>query len=160
VAVTPAVGFYADRMVVVGDAAITRLYKDGIGSAFTTAEAASHTAVERGVSRFDFAKGYRAVCDRIATDNAYGRLLFGAWSVTRRVPLLLNLWRQAVLAETAVPPAGRLHTRVLWGMFTGDEPYRTLFWLSVSPPALWRLGHGARRERPAVQGAGRRGGDR
>src|SRR5450759_1371390 len=45
VAISTANGFFADRLVVVGDAAVTRLYKDGIGSAFITAEAAAQTAI-------------------------------------------------------------------------------------------------------------------
>jgi flavin-dependent dehydrogenase len=149
VAVTPARRYYADRMVVIGDAAITRLYKDGIGSAFVTAEAACRAAVEHGVSRRDFARAYRPVCNRIAVDNAYGRLLIRAWAATRRLPRLLEVWQRAVLAEAALPPAARVHTRVLWGMFTGDEPYRRLFWLAFSPLALRRLWHGARRDRQA-----------
>ncbi|MBI4768851.1 MAG: hypothetical protein HY784_00170 [Chloroflexi bacterium] len=143
VAVSPAAGYYADRLVVVGDAAITRLYKDGIGAAFVTAEAAARTAIHRGVSRQDFAAGYRPVCLRIAADNLYGRLLFRLWAVTRRSPFLLNAWRRAILDEAGLPPAAHVYTRVLWSMFTGDESYRQMFRLSVSRPALWGLWQGA-----------------
>jgi flavin-dependent dehydrogenase len=143
VAVSAASGYYADRLVVVGDAAITRLYKDGIGAAFTTAEAAARTAIERGISKQDFAAGYRPVCRRIATDNLYGRLLFRLWAAAQRSPSLLALWRKAILAEADLPPAAHLHTRLLWSMFTGDEPYRKIFWLSFSWPALRGLWLGA-----------------
>ena len=42
----------------------------------------------------------------------------------------------AVHQEIEQPPNRRIHHRILWGMFTGDEPYRDLFWLSLSPRAL------------------------
>jgi flavin-dependent dehydrogenase len=141
VAVALAAGIYADRLVVVGDAAVTRLYKDGIGAAFITAEAAARTAIQRGVSRRDFAAGYRPVCRRIAADNVYGHWLFRLWALTRRASFLRDAWGRAILAEAGLPVANHVHTRVLWGMFTGDESYRQIFWLSVSRPALrgpWR----------------------
>jgi flavin-dependent dehydrogenase len=139
VAVSPALRYYTDRMVVVGDAAVTRLYKDGIGAAFKTAEAAARTAIQRGISRQDFAAGYRPVCRHIAKDNLYGRLLFRFWASARRSPFLLDAWRHMILAEAGLPPAAHIHTRILWSMFTGDESYQRIFWLSFSRPALRSL---------------------
>lgn len=144
VAVSPARHYYADRLVVVGDAAVSRLYKDGIGSAFVVAEAAARTAIQRGVTRRDFAAGFRPICRHIAADNDYGRGLFWLWSITRRVPMLLSAWRYAILAEAHRPPTDQIHTRILWSMFTGDESYRQAFWLSISPPALRGLWQGLR----------------
>ena len=39
---------YSDRLVLIGDAGVTRLYKDGLGAAFRTAKAAASTAVFEG----------------------------------------------------------------------------------------------------------------
>ena len=122
-----------------GDAAVTRLYKDGIGSAFITAEAAARTAVLRGISRQDFAVGYRPVCLRIAADNSYGRLFFRLWSLTFYAPVLRKAWTQAIIDEANHLVDNHIHTRVLWGMFTGEESYRLLFWMSLSVPALLNL---------------------
>jgi flavin-dependent dehydrogenase len=141
VAVSAALGYYADRLVVVGDAAVTRLYKDGIGAAFQTAEAAARTAIQQGISRHDFAAGYRPVCRRISLDNFYGRLLFHLWAITRRSPFLLDTWQQMILAETDLPPAAQIYTRIVWSMFTGDEAYQRVFWLLFRNPAfrpLWQ----------------------
>ena len=41
---------YTNRLVIIGDAGISRTYKNGIDSAFTTAQLAAKTAFERGVS--------------------------------------------------------------------------------------------------------------
>jgi flavin-dependent dehydrogenase len=131
VAMSPASGYYADRMVVVGDAAITRLYKDGIGSAFNTARAAARTAIFQGISQQDFAAGYQPICNQIAKDNLFGRLLFRLWAFPRRSTFLLRAWRQAINVEAHLPATDRVQTRALWAMFTGDESYRKIFSLSL-----------------------------
>lgn len=141
IAVSPALGYYADRLVVVGDAAVTRLYKDGIGAAFQTAAAAARTAIQQGISRQDFAAGYHPVCRRITLDNFYGRLLFRLWAVTRRSPFLLDTWQRMILAESDLPLAAQTYTRIAWSMFTGDEAYQRVFWLLFRHPAfrpLWQ----------------------
>lgn len=135
---------FGDRWVAVGDAAVTRLYKDGIGSAFFTAQNAMQTAVERGISHRTFRKFYAPYCRKIAWDNVYGRFLFRLWSVTLRMPFLLRAWRCALGLEQDWPSEQRVHGRILWGMFTGDEPYRDLFLVSVSPKALLTLWRGMR----------------
>ncbi len=139
VAVSPAQRYYANRLVTVGDAAVTRLYKDGIGAAFITARAAAQTAIQYGISRQDFAAGYRPVCREIAMDNLYGKLLFRVWNIVRNSPRLLDTWQRVILAEADSPPANHIFTRILWGMFTGDEPYRKIFWSVASKPALQKL---------------------
>ncbi|NIS79222.1 MAG: hypothetical protein GTO14_03155 [Anaerolineales bacterium] len=139
IAIRPARGFYGDRWVAVGDAAVSRLYKDGIGSAFSTAEEAMKTAIEVGISRTSFRKSYAPFCKKISTDNTYGRILFNAWSLTQRIPLLLRGWSRAIQAEENLPAARRIHARTLWGMFTGDELYRDLLWRVLNPTSMITL---------------------
>lgn len=139
VGISCASGFYADRMVVVGDAAIARLYKDGIGAAFTTAKAAATTAVFHGISRQHFQRSYLPVCKRIAADNRYGRWLFRLWDVSRRSPVLIEAWKQAILSETRLNPQKRVHAQVLWGAFTGEDTYRKIFSLLMSYQAFHTL---------------------
>ncbi len=139
VAVSPATKYYSDRLVVVGDAAVSRLYKDGIGAAFVTAQAAASTAVQRGIARQDFAAGYRPTCRQIARDNIYGKILFRLWDFTRHSPNLLAIWQRPILAEVNLPPSEQIYTRILWSMFTGEEPYQKIFRLAFSRTALTRL---------------------
>ena len=143
IAIGPAHCFCGDRWVAVGDAAVARLYKDGIGSAFYTAQAAMQTAVLRGVSGHAFRRGYIPYCRQIVGDNRYGRLLFRLWHLTLKLPLLLRVWQSALHVEKQLPPEQQAHVRILWGMFTGDDLYRDLFWLSVHPAALWSFLRGA-----------------
>ena len=135
IAVGSARGFYGDRWVAVGDAAVTRLYKDGIGSAYHTAQRAMQVAVGEGIAAADFRRGFLPLCKSISRDNSYGRRLFNLWALTLRSARLLQAWRRATQSEARLNPEGRIHARVLWGMMTGDEAYRELFWLAVSPRA-------------------------
>lgn len=136
IAVGKAHGFFGHRWVAVGDAAVTRLYKDGIGSAYATAERAMQTAITQGISESAWRKGYAPTCRRIAGDNVYGRLLFGLWDLTVNSPAMLDLWKRTIRLEESQPTEARVHTRVLWGMFTGDEPYRELMRLSIGPAGV------------------------
>ena len=142
IAVTPAAGYYNDRMVVVGDAAVTRLYKDGIGAAYLTARAAIHTAVTRGISRRDFARDYRPVCRQMALDNRYGRLLFRVWGKWQSSSRLMEMMKQIILAEAPLPPQKRVYEKVLWSTFTGDQPYRNIFSSLLSLNAMQSLARG------------------
>lgn len=146
VAITPARRYFGNRWVAVGDAAVTRLYKDGIGAAFRTAEAAMRAAVYHGIHAGAFRRHYAPLCRRIAHDNRYGRYLFRLWDFTLRTPWLLKAWKAALRREADLPSAARRHLRILWGMFTGDEPYRRLFLLSIHPRGLLDLGYALRRE--------------
>ena len=126
VAVGIARGYYADHFVAVGDAAVTRLYKDGIGAAFLTAGQAARTALELGGSARDFARGYAPLCRAIARDNQIGRLLFALWERTRRNPRLVDAWLAILRAERGLPVQDRSAHLALWGMFTGDDSYAAI----------------------------------
>jgi flavin-dependent dehydrogenase len=136
IAVRPAKHFFGDGWVAVGDAAVTRLYKDGIGSAFFTAKTAMKVAISDGISRQSFARGYLPYCKTIAADNMYGRLLFRLWEITLKSPYLLEGWKRAVRHEMNLPHEQRIHMRILWGMLTGDELYKDLALLFFKRPAV------------------------
>ena len=139
IAISPAQSYYGDRWVAVGDTAVTRLYKDGIGSAFYSAQSAMQIALKRGISKGVFQKHYAPYCQRISWDNRYGNLLFKMWEITLNKPRLLKAWLRTLRAELDAPPEKQLHIRVVWGMFTGDEPYRVLFRLGLQPQAIRQL---------------------
>lgn len=127
IAVGPSKRYFGDRWVAIGDAAVTRLYKDGIGSAFSTAERAVHTALTFGVSKAAFRKRYKPLCQEIKNDNIYGRMMFRLWAWTLRFPVLMRAWVGILKSEEDLQRPQRVHSRILWGMFTGGEPYRDLF---------------------------------
>jgi flavin-dependent dehydrogenase len=139
ITVSIARGYYADRFVAVGDAATSRLYKDGIGTAFETARRAAYTAIYHGIRASDFRCHYAPLCRMIALDNFFGRLLFNAWSMIARTPTLVQLWLRVLEYELALPNEARRCRQALWNMFTGDDNYRRIFFSLVHPRVLWLL---------------------
>ncbi len=125
IAVAPAPRPFADRFVAVGDAAVTRLYKDGIGSAYVTARQAVWTAFHAGISAQAFARGYAPLCRAIAYDNRIGQLLFAPWvgRQTRLYHLWERGWARILLAEESLPIQQRRGHLALWNMLTGDDSY-------------------------------------
>ncbi len=74
---------YGDRVVMVGDSGITRLYKDGIGAAFRTGKAAATSAIFHGVSAKDFEKHYWPTCRNIVNDNRVGKVMFATNAIMK-----------------------------------------------------------------------------
>jgi flavin-dependent dehydrogenase len=134
IATGPAAGFYGDRFVAVGDAAVTRLYKDGIGSALRTAQCAAFVAVEQGIAGWDFEEHYRPVVQAIEDDNWYGRWLFRAWQHIKGEGILSRLGERTLLAEQQMTHS--VHGALLWSLFTGDESYRHIMAGFLSWPSL------------------------
>ncbi len=148
IAVGPARHPHGDRVVVVGDAAVTRLFKDGIGTAFQTAREAARTAVFAGVSDRAFRRHYRPLCDRLARDNGYGRLLM---SVHRRVKgsrWFFDLQSRVIEDEKTAPYPARRFDQVSWGMFTGALPYRGILRRALSPRLWWAFARSALKSSP------------
>jgi flavin-dependent dehydrogenase len=132
--------FFGDRWVAVGEAAVSRLYKDGIHSAFQTAGWAMQNALDRGVSAADWRDGYEPHCQRMAADNRYGEILFDISPHILKNERLAHACLNCIRKEESQPPEKKNYTRLFWGMFTGDETYRELFRLFLAPGGLAELG--------------------
>ena len=139
-AIAPARGYYADRFVAVGDACVTRLYKDGIGSALVTAHAAAETALQYGISRAAFAAHYAPVCRAIAKDNRFGRVVFGLVERSKRNALLMRGLGRALRLESKEEPGARVIGQTLWALFTGDSNYEEIFKMMLMPKSIARVG--------------------
>jgi flavin-dependent dehydrogenase len=79
---------YSDRVVLIGDSASSKLYKNGIGAAYITAKAAAKTAIFNGVSQADFKKHYQPECTRLNRDNAIGKFIFGVTTIIQKSSVL------------------------------------------------------------------------
>lgn len=128
----------ADRVVLVGDCGVTRLYKDGIGAAYHTAKAAAEAAVRHGVSAAVFRRHYLPVYRGIARDNQYGRVLFFGARRFQVFPPLLRAVLALAAREQALPGPRRL-SLVLWDLFTGSARYREILIRACDPRLLARL---------------------
>ena len=134
---------YTDRVVLVGDCGVTRLFKDGIGAAYRTAKAAATTAVFHGVSADHFREHYQPAMRAIASDNRFGQVIF---AFTRQIQRLA-CGRRAVLrmvrSEQGGQGAQRMST-IMWDTFTGSAPYRDIFRRALHPAFVAGLAwHGA-----------------
>ncbi len=133
---------FADRVVMIGDAAVSRLYKNGLQSSLVTARAAALVAARHGVSRQAFGRHYARVCQAIADDNRWGRLLFGLHGRFTRSPQVMRRLLAAIQHEQAErPPGDRPACAIMWEILSGTRPYAQIA-RRLLQPALY--GHLAR----------------
>jgi NADH dehydrogenase len=139
VAVGLARNFYSDRFVAIGDAAISRLYKDGIGSSLLTAREAARTIIYEGVSRTDFQRHYYPFCRSIYRGNRWGRLLFFLNDKAKNSRAFLLAQNRLIGNEQANIKRPQPFTKAAWGMFTGSSDYRSIARMSLNPVSLAKL---------------------
>jgi flavin-dependent dehydrogenase len=130
---------YGDRVVMVGDSGITRLYKDGIGAAFRTGKAAATAAVFHGVSSEDFAKHYWPACKRIVNDNRVGKVMFATNAIMKNSRLTRRAMLTMAQREQARSKAKPHMSSLLWNMFTGSAPYVEMFRGTLHPGFIYNL---------------------
>jgi hypothetical protein len=131
--------------VAVGDAAVARLYKDGIFSALLTSQKAMESVFQNGISAAAFETGYAPVAREIAHDNRYGEILFGVSNAILKNPRLTTAFLYSLRLDERRPPDKKILARTIWGMVTGDESYRDLFRMSFRPRDLAEWGREALR---------------
>ncbi len=130
---------YADRLVLIGDCGVTRLYKDGIGAAFRTGKAAAAAAVFEGISAEAFRGHYAPVCDDITKDNAIGKLMFAGTTVFKHSKIARRAILRMTRKEQGKPEHARHMSGLLWNMFTGSAPYREIFKGALHPAFITGL---------------------
>ena len=124
---------FIDRVVLVGDSGVTRLYKDGIGAAYRTAKAAALTSVFGGVAASDFQRHYWPVYRAISRDNHFGLVIFAVVHQVKALKTLVRgVMRMAAREQESAGPARRMSI-VLWDMFTGSAPYRDVSYRTLDP---------------------------
>lgn len=125
--VTHATHPYTNRFVIIGDASISRTYKNGIESAFDTAQLAARTIFERGVSGEDFKKGYyKPALKLLAQDNFFGNLIFRIHDYTTSKRHLVNAQIDRLLKRQNAWESVQINN-ILWNMVTGNASYKEIF---------------------------------
>ncbi len=137
--VGPAYNYYGDRFVAIGDCAVSRLYKDGIGSSLLTARAAAHTAINYGIARQDFEKHYRPLCQSINYNNRWGRLLFSINNLNKNSRVFLFTQQRLISNEQYNARGAQRFTKAAWGMFSGNYSYTSIARQVFHPVSLIRL---------------------
>ncbi|MDP2322209.1 MAG: hypothetical protein Q8O42_23075 [Acidobacteriota bacterium] len=134
---------FADRLLLIGDSGVTRLYKDGIGAAFRTSKAAAVAAVLEGISKEAFQRSYWPSCQAIATDNAIGKMIFGMTTIFKHSRICRRAILRMTTREQQTSGGARRISSVLWNLFTGSAPYREILLETLHPAfiggLLWNL---------------------
>jgi flavin-dependent dehydrogenase len=124
---------YADRAIMIGDSSSSKLYKNGIGSAYITAKAAAKTAIFEGISEKDFKKSYQKVCNELNLDNNIGKGIFALTTIIQKSPLLKKGLYKMVVKEQRKDSKKRRMSSILWDTFTGSAPYTDILRRGLNP---------------------------
>ena len=134
---------YGHRVALIGDMAVSRLYKDGLYSAWTTAAALVECLLDKGIDRDSLRRRYAPVVTAFDRDNRYGRVIFmlSRWVFSH--PAFSRILYQAVLTERKTTRPAQWHlATVLWQIASGDESYRRIFASMLRPASGWLIVNG------------------
>ena len=117
-----------DRVAVIGDLAVSRLYKDGIFSSFLMAESLAAALFQRGSDGRSLRKGYLPVIRKIRADNSFGAAIFFLNRIIFSNPTLSRILYQAVLSERKKRYyRKRKLEKILWAIASGEGSYTRTF---------------------------------
>lgn len=131
---------FGSRLALIGDMAVSRLYKDGLYSAWTTSAALADCLLDAGIDEDTLRRRYAGVVRAFDRDNRYGRIIFllSRWVFSH--PALSRVLYQAILTERKTTRQERWHLApVLWQIASGDETYRRILANMLSPPSVWLI---------------------
>jgi flavin-dependent dehydrogenase len=124
---------YTDRMVVLGDASISRSYKSGIESAFNMAKLSAYTAFKNGVSEESFMNGYFKPAKRLLVrDNFYGIMMLKINDYLSSQRQIANSHINIMKSNKDKKTADQIN-EILWNMLTGNVPYKEIFFKAMNP---------------------------
>jgi len=124
---------FSDRVVLIGDSSASKLYKNGIGAAYTTAKAAASTAIFHGISESAFHKYFEPTCKDLHKDNTIGKFIFFITRFIQKSTILKYGIFSLVLKEQKKAGHKRRMSSILWDTFTGSETYRNIFLQFLNP---------------------------
>ncbi len=115
------------RIVMIGDASVSRYMKNGIESAFITSRCAAETALFTGIDEAAFRERYYHGCVKsFARDNRYGKMIFFMHRVTAADRHFGRGVISLIHAESEKPVEKQWMSTITWHVFIGDKPYRSI----------------------------------
>jgi flavin-dependent dehydrogenase len=128
---------FADRIALVGDVAVSRLYKDGLFAAYVLAATLADCILTEGVDRDSLKARYWPVIRGFHVDNRFGRALFLFSRVVFSHPVLSRIMYQALLTERKMKPVQKRRLADgLWKMASGDSSYVRVLACILCPTAI------------------------
>lgn len=130
---------FTDRIVILGDASISRTYKSGIESAFNMAKLSAYTAFKEGVSEKAFMNGYFKPAKRIlARDNLYGLIMLKINDYLSSQRQIANSHIKFLKSHKDRQTADQIND-ILWNMLTGSIPYKEIFYKVINLRLVLRI---------------------
>lgn len=130
---------FADRVLLIGDSASSKLYKNGIGAAYVAAKAAARTVIFNGISEKEIKRHYLPTCVELDRDNLIGKLIFIVTTVIQRSGILKRGVLRMVIKEQQKDESKRIMSSVLWNTFTGSAPYSGILKQTLMPAFIANL---------------------
>ncbi len=131
---------YGNRMAIIGDMVVSRLYKDGILSAYHTSSALARAITDVGIDRESLKKAYGSFIRKFILDNRFGALVFMLHGVMFSRPFFSRILYQAILTERKTKgPQERKLENILWKIASGDDRYQDIFFAMIKPMTLWLI---------------------
>ena len=128
------------RIAIIGDMVISRLYKDGIYSAYLTASALVDTMMDVGIDSRSLRKNFLPTIKMFTRDNWYGRCIFLLHQITFSSPVLSRILYQAILTERKTKPRRKRRlAKILWNIASGDDSYRNSLISMFYPITIWSI---------------------
>lgn len=126
-----------DRIALVGDMAVSRLYKDGLFSAYVTGAGLAECILTEGIDRASLERRYLPIVKGFDADNRSGRNVFLLSRIVFSRPLLSRIVYQALVTEKKTKPARKRRlTDALWDMASGDSSYRRILRSMFHPASI------------------------
>ncbi|MCP5004745.1 MAG: hypothetical protein GY941_12520 [Planctomycetes bacterium] len=130
---------FTDRIVILGDASISRSYKSGIESAFNMAKLSAHTAFKKGISETALLNGYFKPAKRIlARDNLYGLVMLKINDHLTSNRQIANNHIKIIKSHKDKWYADQING-ILWNMLTGNIPYKEIFYKALHPRLVLKI---------------------
>jgi flavin-dependent dehydrogenase len=131
--------FIGNRVAVIGDMVVSKLYKDGIYAAYSTAHSLAKTIHNFGIDEKNLKKNYIPIVNQIARDNFFGKFVFLLNRIVFSRHMLSRIVYQAVLTERKKKPeSDRRIAKILWNIAAGDNTYLNCLLSMLHPITLWR----------------------
>ncbi len=129
---------FGPGIALIGDMVVSRLYKDGIYSAYLTASGLADALIAAGSHSSGWQKYYRPVLKSLRRDNLFGRTVLLMNRIVFASPRLSRIFYQAVLSERrSHPRPDQRLSRILWDVASGDDSYRNSLLRMFGPRTLW-----------------------
>jgi flavin-dependent dehydrogenase len=126
------------RVAAIGDMAASRLYKDGILSAYLSAGALARALLRCGVEGEALGRTYERTLAAFRRDTASGRLVFLLYRAVFSRSALSRMLYQAFTHEIkSEPPTGRRMEGIIWRIASGDDSYPNILRAMLRPATLW-----------------------